>query len=52
VGGSGNKRVKTVVAGVEMKAVSSSRRSCLWGNAGHVDLRHQVCHTWVYRRMK
>src|SRR2546426_7602248 len=31
-----------------MKARSSSKRHCLWGNADDVAHRHQVCHKQVY----
>ena len=41
---SGNKRVRTVVAGVEMKAGSSFHRGCLWGNREYVSPQHQVGH--------
>src|SRR2546430_10310098 len=44
VAASGNKRVKMVVAGVEMKAVSSFQRCCLWGNEEYVSPQHQVGH--------
>jgi hypothetical protein len=41
---SGTKRARTVVAGVEMKAVSSFHRGCLWGNGKYVSPQHQVDH--------
>ena len=44
---SGNKRVRTVVAGVEMKAGSSFHRGCLWGNGEYVSPQHQVGHAWI-----
>jgi hypothetical protein len=34
-----------------MKANSSSKRRCLWGNADDVTHRHQVCHKQVYGRI-
>src|SRR5215468_4568644 len=49
---SGNKRARMVVAGVETKAGSSSKRWGLCGNAGDTDHRHQVCPTWVYGLMR
>src|SRR2546426_7000354 len=49
---SGNKRARMVCVCVETKADSSSRRWCLWGNAGAVDHRHQRYPEWVCRYMK
>ena len=41
----GNKRIRTVVAGVEMKAGSSFHRGCLWGNGEYVSPQRPV--DWV-----
>jgi hypothetical protein len=41
---SGNKRARIVVAGVEMKAVSSLYQGYLWGNGEDVSPQHQVGH--------
>src|SRR5215470_12487300 len=49
---SGNKRVRTVVAGVEMKAVSSFYRGCLWGNGEYVSPQSQGGHAWVGRYIR
>src|SRR2546428_4011203 len=49
---SGNKRARTVVAGVEMKVGSSSHECCLWGNAGSVSHRHEGCYAWIYGYMR
>jgi hypothetical protein len=39
-----------VVAGVEMKAVSSSGRWGLWDPSDAMAYRHEVCHAWVYNK--
>ena len=44
---SGNKRARTAMAGVEMKAISSSKRRGVWGNAEDVAHRHQMWHEWI-----
>src|SRR5712691_3389252 len=49
---SGNKRARTAVAGVEMQAVSSFHRGCLWGNREYVSPQYQVRRAWVRRYTK
>src|SRR4029453_10009347 len=49
---SGNKRVKMGMAGVEMKAVFSFQRCCLWGNARTVSHRQEGCYAWLYGYMR
>jgi hypothetical protein len=49
---SGTKRARTVVAGVEMKAISSFHRGCLWGNGKYVSQQHQVGHACVGRYIR
>ena len=44
---SGNKRARTVVAGVETKAGSFFHGCGLWGNGASVSLQYQGCHAWV-----
>ena len=49
---SGNKRVRMVVAGGAMKAVSSSGRWGLWDPVEAMVSKHEGCHAWVYDRDK
>src|SRR6266487_6803428 len=45
---SGNKQARTAGVWVATKAISSSKRRGLRGNADGVAHRHQVCHKQVY----
>jgi hypothetical protein len=49
---SGTKRARTVVAGVEMKAISFFHRGYLWGNGKYVSQQHQVGHACVGRYIR